>query len=84
MADVDDTPDTAVGNPNSLELGGHADQDETSSNTEPPQHGGVENIPADVRDQIVATLYGQCMGDAIGLLSEFMDKEEATAVTVDN
>lgn len=41
------------------------------------QPGGAGNIPGDVRDQIIATVYGQCMGDAIGLLSEFYDKEEA-------
>ena len=44
------------------------------------QPGGAENIPGDVRDQIIATVYGQCMGDAIGLLSEFYDKEEAVEV----
>ena len=32
------------------------------------------------RDHIIATLYGQCMGDAIGLLSEFYGKEEAMEV----
>lgn len=35
------------------------------------------NIPADTKEQIIATLYGQCMGDAIGLLSEFYSKEQA-------
>ncbi|XP_071082757.1 ADP-ribosyl-[dinitrogen reductase] glycohydrolase-like [Haliotis cracherodii] len=29
------------------------------------------------RDQILATLYGQAVGDAIGLLTEFLTKEEA-------
>ena len=29
-----------------------------------------------------ATIYGQCMGDAIGLFSEFMDEEEAEEVHV--
>ncbi|KAL3868581.1 hypothetical protein ACJMK2_041382 [Sinanodonta woodiana] len=30
-----------------------------------------------LEEQIKATIYGQCMGDAIGLLTEFMSKEEA-------
>ncbi|KAK3596758.1 hypothetical protein CHS0354_038757 [Potamilus streckersoni] len=30
-----------------------------------------------LEEQIRATIYGQCMGDAIGLLTEFMSKEEA-------
>ena len=42
--------------------------------------GVAENIPEATRDQIIATLYGQCMGDAIGLLSEFFDKEQAAQV----
>ena len=29
--------------------------------------GTASNIPEATRDQIIATLYGQCMGDAIGL-----------------
>uniref|UniRef100_A0A0B7BD36 ADP-ribosylglycohydrolase n=1 Tax=Arion vulgaris TaxID=1028688 RepID=A0A0B7BD36_9EUPU len=28
-------------------------------------------------DQILATIYGQCVGDALGLLTEFMSKKEA-------
>jgi len=31
--------------------------------------------------QIKATLYGQCIGDAIGLLTEFLSKKEADAVS---
>ncbi|KAL3868594.1 hypothetical protein ACJMK2_041395 [Sinanodonta woodiana] len=31
----------------------------------------------DRRNQILASLYGQCVGDAIGLLSEFMNRQEA-------
>ena len=42
--------------------------------------GAMENIPPETRDQIVATLYGHCMGDAIGLLSEFYSKEQAMMV----
>ncbi|KAH9488680.1 hypothetical protein Btru_042156 [Bulinus truncatus] len=30
-----------------------------------------------IKDQILATLYGQCVGDAIGLLTEFLTKDEA-------
>ena len=45
-----------------------------------PHKGAAVNIPPETRDQIVATLYGQCMGDAIGLLSEFYSKDEAVEV----
>ena len=31
-------------------------------------------------DRIKATIYGNCIGDAIGLLTEFMTKKEATDV----
>ncbi|CAL1531811.1 unnamed protein product [Lymnaea stagnalis] len=31
----------------------------------------------EVKDQIVATIYGQCVGDALGLLTEFMTKIDA-------
>ncbi|KAK3596766.1 hypothetical protein CHS0354_038766 [Potamilus streckersoni] len=31
----------------------------------------------DRRNQILASLYGQCVGDAIGLLSEFMNRQQA-------
>lgn len=34
----------------------------------------------DLEDQIRATIYGQCIGDAIGLLTEFMSKEDAFKV----
>ena len=34
----------------------------------------------DLEDQIRATLYGQCIGDAIGLLTEFMSKRDAFEV----
>ena len=33
-----------------------------------------------IRDQMLATIYGQCVGDAIGLLTEFLTKEEAKEV----
>ena len=42
--------------------------------------GTAEKIPESTRDHIIATLYGQFMGDAIGLLSEFYGKEEAMEV----
>lgn len=32
------------------------------------------------REQIIATIYGQCIGDAIGLLTEFMSQEQARYV----
>lgn len=32
------------------------------------------------QNQIKAVLYGQCIGDAIGLLTEFLTKEEAKTV----
>ena len=52
---------------------------------EPSKHarvdsGAAENIPEATRDHIIATIYGQCMGDAIGLLSEFYGKEQAVQV----
>ena len=33
-----------------------------------------------IADQIEATVLGQCIGDTIGLLTEFMIKEEAKKV----
>lgn len=32
------------------------------------------------QNQIKAVLYGQCIGDALGLLTEFLTKEEAKTV----
>ena len=32
-------------------------------------------------DRIKATIYGNCIGDAIGLLTEFMTKKEAIDVS---
>ena len=44
----------------------------------------VVKAPADlekeIKDQMLATIYGQAVGDAIGLLTEFMTKEEAIEV----
>ncbi|RUS91502.1 hypothetical protein EGW08_000723 [Elysia chlorotica] len=34
-------------------------------------------LETEVKDQMLATIYGQAVGDAIGLLTEFMTKEEA-------
>ena len=34
----------------------------------------------DLQDQIRATIYGHCIGDAIGLLTEFMSQNEAHQV----
>ncbi|XP_052082880.1 ADP-ribosylarginine hydrolase Tri1-like [Mytilus californianus] len=36
-----------------------------------------EHPPPEVMDRILGTLYGGCIGDAIGILSEFLTKEEA-------
>ena len=36
----------------------------------------------DLEDQIRATIYGHCIGDAIGLLTEFMNKDEAHQVKI--
>ena len=33
-------------------------------------------------DRIIATIYGQCIGDAIGLLTEFLSKREAKLVNI--
>ncbi|XP_005095118.2 ADP-ribosyl-[dinitrogen reductase] glycohydrolase [Aplysia californica] len=35
------------------------------------------HVPAAVCEQMLATVLGQCIGDALGLLTEFMSKEEA-------
>ncbi|KAL5015329.1 hypothetical protein ScPMuIL_009599 [Solemya velum] len=35
-----------------------------------------EQVPAD-NERALATIYGQCVGDAIGLLTEFLSKKEA-------
>ena len=36
--------------------------------------------PPDTVGRILATIYGQCIGDAIGLLTEFLTKREAELV----
>ena len=38
----------------------------------------------DRREQIFATIYGQCIGDAIGLLTEFLTMEQANYVSTIN
>ncbi|GFR97288.1 hypothetical protein ElyMa_004473900 [Elysia marginata] len=40
------------------------------------------SLEPEIRDQMLATLYGQAVGDAIGLLAEFMTKEEAIEVII--
>ena len=42
--------------------------------------GAASRIPEAIRDHITAVIYGHCMGDAIGLLSEFYSKEQAVQV----
>ena len=37
-------------------------------------------LETEVKDQMLATIYGQAVGDAIGLLTEFMTKDEAIEV----
>ena len=37
----------------------------------------MSNVPY---ERILGTIYGNCIGDAIGLLSEFMTREEAKTV----
>ena len=34
-----------------------------------------------VENHVIGTLYGHCMADAIGLLTEFMTKQEAEQVS---
>ena len=48
-----------------------------------PNTSVPKQFPA-LRDRIEATLYGNCIGDAIGLLTEFMNKPEAWHVSVDS
>ncbi|KAL3868577.1 hypothetical protein ACJMK2_041378 [Sinanodonta woodiana] len=37
----------------------------------------IQHLNPGLQEQICATVYGQCIGDAIGLLTEFMTKENA-------
>lgn len=37
-------------------------------------------LPEKLIDQIKGVIYGNCIGDAVGLLTEFMSKEEARSV----
>ncbi|GFR87266.1 ADPribosylglycohydrolase superfamily protein [Elysia marginata] len=46
-----------------------------ASNTTEPQE--VDTCKQIIKDQMLATIYGQCVGDALGLLTEFMTKDEA-------
>ncbi len=34
-----------------------------------------------LEDQILGTIYGNCIGDAIGLMTEFLNKEQASKVS---
>ena len=34
-----------------------------------------------LQDQILGTIYGNCIGDAIGLMTEFLNKEQACKVS---
>ena len=35
-----------------------------------------------LENHILGTLYGHCIGDAVGLLTEFMTKREAAKVSI--
>jgi len=45
-----------------------------------PSPDKQDQPPPDTVDRILATIYGQCIGDAIGLLTEFLTKREAKRV----
>ena len=45
--------------------------------------GAASKIPEATRDHIKAVIYGHCMGDAIGLLSEFYGKDQAVKVNTE-
>jgi len=47
---------------------------------EQPPPDKQDQPPPDTVDRILATIYGQCIGDAIGLLTEFLTKREAELV----
>ena len=40
----------------------------------------AESTTWDLEDHIKGTIYGQCIGDTIGLLTEFMNKQQAVQV----
>ena len=40
------------------------------------------NIPRGLHDQILGTIFGNCIGDAIGLITEFLTKKSAAAVSL--
>lgn len=55
----------------------HENKDKVESNSESKRN----NLDEETEDRIWATLYGQCIGDAIGLLTEFMTVEDAKKVS---
>ena len=43
----------------------------------------VPNKPSDLKDKIIGLIFGQATGDAIGLATEFMNKQEANEIYSD-
>ena len=39
------------------------------------------DIDADLLDNVLGTIYGNCIGDAIGLITEFLDKRQVRNVS---
>ena len=67
-------PSNIIGGLASCHMGSHFSKGAQSTSSSI----GLESIS--VLDQIYGTLYGQCIGDAIGLLTEFMVKKDAKLV----
>ena len=38
-------------------------------------------LPKDLLDHILGTIFGNCIGDAIGLITEFITKQRVTEVS---
>ena len=43
---------------------------------------GRDTRASKLHRRILGTIYGQCIGDAIGLMTEFMDEEETKEVSL--
>ena len=54
----------------------------TDKNTQLNEASYINQPLLDLEDQIRATIYGHCIGDAIGLLTEFMSQDEAHLVII--
>lgn len=86
MDGVDAQSEETVKDTGHGEEGRHTDAESSSANKEENADeqsstvslsSAAKNIPTKTKDHIIAILYGQCMGDAIGLLSEFYSKDQA-------